>query len=145
MKASKRLKPSSICNCINLRRASRAITQFYDELLRPSGLKVTQYSLLSHLRRLGPLSMNEFSQAIRLERTTLVRNLKLLERMGLISILAAKNSQAYQICITDSGLESLNSAFPYWQQAQKRIKDLLTDEEFLVFLGALQKIESIAP
>ena len=56
-----------------MRRASRAITQFYDKFLMPSGLKVTQYSLLNHLKRLGPLTMNELSQAIRLERTTLMR------------------------------------------------------------------------
>ncbi|WP_018704773.1 MarR family winged helix-turn-helix transcriptional regulator [Anaeromusa acidaminophila] len=141
----KNLKPASICNCTNLRRASRAITQFYDELLKPSGLKVTQYSLLNHLKRLGPLSMSEFSQAIRLERTTLVRNLKILEKMGLISIVAAKKAHANQVCITGSGLESLEMALPYWQQAQERTKELLDEEELCVFFRALQKIESIVP
>ena len=143
MNTNKQLKPASICNCINLRRASRAITQFYDELLLPSGLKVTQYSVLSHLKRLGPLSMSELSKAIRLERTTLVRNLKLLEKMGLVSIAADKASQANQVCITDSGLETLAAARAYWQQAQERAKELFTEEEFLVLRGALQKIESI--
>lgn len=143
MNLNKQLKPSSICNCINLRRASRAITQFYDERLRPSGLKVTQYSLLSHLKRLGPLSMNELSQAIRLERTTLVRNLKLLEKMGFVCITAAQTSQANQVCITGIGLETLATALPYWQQAQERTKELFTEDEFLVLRKALQKIESL--
>lgn len=88
------LKAPSVCECINMRRASQALTQFYDKLLKPSGLKVTQYSLLSHLKRLGPLTMNELSQAIRLERTTLVRNLKPLEKMGLVSMTVEESSQA---------------------------------------------------
>lgn len=143
MNTQKKLKLPSMCNCTNMRRASRAMTQFYDQLLAPSGLKVTQYSLLNHLRRLGPLTMGELSKAIRLERTTLVRNLKPLERMGFISITAAKTSQANQVSITDSGLISLEAAVPYWNQAQEYIKNLFAEEERIIFLGALQKIESI--
>jgi DNA-binding MarR family transcriptional regulator len=89
--------------------------------------------------------MSELSKAIRLERTTLVRNLKLLGKMGLVSISAAKISQAKQVCITDSGLKALEIALPYWQQAQERTKELFTEEELLIFLKALQKIESIVP
>lgn len=145
MKEKKVLKQPSMCHCTNMRRSSRAITQFYDELLKPSGLKVTQYSLLNHLRRLGPLTMNELSQAIRLERTTLVRNLKPLENKGLVSILAEKTSQAHLVHLTEKGLKALEMAFPYWNQAQQELKELLTEEEIDVFMGALQKLESIIP
>lgn len=145
MNTQKKQKTPSVCNCTNMRRASRAMTQFYDKLLAPSGLKVTQYSLLNHLRRLGPLTMSELSKAIRLERTTLVRNLKPLERMGFVSITAEKASQANQVNITESGLKALETAIPYWNQAQEYIKNLFTEEECVVFLGALQKIESIVP
>lgn len=137
------LKSPSPCSCTNIRRASRALTQLYDKLLEPSGLKVTQYSLLRHLRHIGPVTMNEFSQAIRLERTTLVRNLKLLETAGLILIASTTASQAKQICITATGIRALEIALPYWQQAQHRTKELFTEEEFLVFRNALQKIESL--
>ena len=123
-------KSPGICNCTNMRRASRAITQFYDKFLMPSGLKVTQYSLLNHLKRLGPLTMNELSQAIRLERTTLVRNLK---------------PQTNQVNITESGLQALTKALPYWTQAQAAIDSLFSDEERKIFGGALEKIESIVP
>ena len=139
------LKTPSLCNCTNMRRASRAITHLYDELLAPSGLKVTQYSLLNHLKRLGPLTMQEFSQAIRLERTTLVRNLKPLEKMGLIRITAEENSQANKVHITEQGLRSLAAAAPYWEQAQQYITEVLTEEEMSVLLRAVQKIESLVP
>ena len=143
MSTNKQLKPSTICTCINLRRASQTITQFYDDLLRPSGLKVTQYSLLRHLQYFGALSMSELSQATRLERTTLIRNLKVLEKMGLICITTAQAPQANQVCITVSGSEALETARPYWEQAQERTKDLFTADEFLVLRGALRKIESL--
>lgn len=138
-------KQPSICQCTNMRRASRAITQFYDQRLEPSGLKVTQYSLLNHLKRLGSLTMNEFSQAIRLERTTLVRNLRPLEKMGLVSIIAEKTSKARVIHLTEKGLESLEMAVPYWNQAEEYLKELLTAEEIDIFKGVLEKLESIVP
>jgi len=126
-----------------MRRSSRTITQFYDQLLKPSGLKVTQYSLLNHLKRLGPLTMNQLSEAIRLERTTLVRNLKLLEKMGLVTIIAEEKSQARLVHLTENGLNSLERAVPYWNQAQGYLKELLTEEEIRIFMGVLQKLESI--
>lgn len=145
MSTKENLKTPSLCNCTNMRRASRALTQFYDKLLEPSGLKVTQYSLLNHLKRLGPLTMNELSQAIRLERTTLVRNLKPLEKMGLVGMTADENSQARLVHLTERGLAFLAAAAPYWVQAQQAVEELLTPEELDVFKKALQKIESISP
>jgi len=145
MIAKENLKPPSPCNCTNMRRASRALTQFYDKLLEPSGLKATQYSLLNHLKRLGPLTMNELSQAIRLERTTLVRNLKLLEKMGLVTLKAEKNSQARIVFITERGQVLLAAAASHWVQAQQAVEELITPDELDVFKKVLQKIESIKP
>lgn len=138
-------KQPSMCHCTNMRRASRAITQFYDDQLASSGLKITQYSLLNHLKRLGPLTMSELSKAIRLERTTLVRNLKILEKMDLVSMNAEKNSQARLVHLTEKGLQSLEIAVHYWNQAQQQLQELLSEEELRIFRGTLQKIESIIP
>ncbi|SFM28901.1 DNA-binding transcriptional regulator, MarR family [Pelosinus propionicus DSM 13327] len=144
MIAKENLKTPSVCNCTNMRRASRALTQFYDKSLESSGgLKITQYSLLNHLKRLGPLTMNELSQAIRLERTTLVRNLKPLEKMGLVGMTAEENSHARRVHITESGQAILAAAAPYWAQAQQAVDELFTPEELDVFKKALQKIESL--
>ncbi len=145
MTAKENLKTPSVCNCTNMRRASRALTQLYDKLLEPSGLKVTQYSLLNHLKRLGPLTMNELSRAIRLERTTLVRKLKPLEKMGLVGMSAEENSQARLVHLTERGQAFLAAAAPYWAQAQQVVEELFTPEELAVFKKALQKVESISP
>lgn len=137
------LRQPGMCHCANMRRASRVISQLYDKLLAPSGLKVTQYSLLNHLRRLGPLTINELSEAIRLERTTLVRNLKLLETMGLI--IAEKKSRAHTMKLTEQGVKSLQMADPYWNQAQQYMKGLLTEEEMCTLTAVLRKIEAMIP
>jgi hypothetical protein len=68
-------KQPTACNCINLRRASQAITEFYDEILASSGLKISQYLLLRNIKRLGPVSVSSLALEIRLDRTTIVRNL----------------------------------------------------------------------
>lgn len=106
---------------------------------------MTQYSLLNHLRRLGPLTMNELSKAIRLERTTLVRNLQPLENIGLVSIIAEESSKARLVHLTENGLKSLEMAVPYWNQAQQYLKELLTEDEIRIFIEVLQKIESVVP
>jgi len=121
MKIEKNLSNQSLCHCTNLRRASRAITQYYDEMLEPSGLKVTQYGLLNHIRRLGPLTMNELSQAMR------------------------KNSQAKQLNLTEKGAQALAAAAPYWNQAQQQLSELVTEEEEQLFKRVLRKIESLVP
>lgn len=138
-------KPPSRCSCTNMRRAARAVTRFYDEMLTPSGLKTTQYSLLSHLQRLGPLSMNALSAAIRLERTTLVRNLKPLESMGLVAVAAGKGPKAGSVRLTEDGGKTLALAAPYWRQAQEHLQTLLTKEERYIFGTVLQKLESLVP
>jgi len=84
---------------------------------------------LSHLKRLGPLTMNELSEITDLEHTTLIRNLKLLEKKKSVHIHIPKSAKAHLIQLTNKGQNTLNLALPYWQQAQRSIKELLTKEE----------------
>src|SRR5579875_2528229 len=74
------------CNCLAVRQAARHITQFYDELLAPSGLRTTQFSILAKLRRFGPITINALARDLVMDRTTLGRNILPLEREGLIAV-----------------------------------------------------------
>src|SRR6266853_633769 len=74
------------CNCLAVRQAARHITQFYDQLLAPSGLRTTQFSVLAKLRRLGPMTINALAAEMVMDRTTLGRNILPLERDGLIAV-----------------------------------------------------------
>src|SRR5256885_12163149 len=76
------------CACSALRRATRAVTQHYERHFRGSGLRATQFTILATLTQTGPLSISELSAKLGLERTTLSRNLRLIENKGWVSALA---------------------------------------------------------
>src|ERR1700676_4559507 len=85
MIADPRPRPDE-CNCLAIRQAARHVTQFYDQLLAPSGLRTTQYSILGRLQRRGPMPINALAAELVMDRTTLGRNILPLERDGLIEI-----------------------------------------------------------
>ncbi|MDJ0305766.1 MULTISPECIES: MarR family transcriptional regulator [Dehalobacter] len=111
------------CQCNKMRRASRAVTHFYDKILEPSGLKATQYALLVKMKSVGSITMVDLSEACRLDHTTLVRNIKLLEDKEFVESISGKHSKAYTITLTTKGLKSLDEARPHWEQAQQAIKN----------------------
>src|SRR5207237_6455151 len=75
-----------LCNCLAIRQASRHVTQFYDQLLAPSGLRTTQFAILGRLQRSGPMPINALAAVLVMDRTTLGRNILPLERDGVIEI-----------------------------------------------------------
>lgn len=128
----------SICACVNLRRASRAITRIYDKALEPTQLKITQYSVLANVARSGPVTSSKLARLLRLDRTTLVRNLKPLESAGLIENHPdVADSRERAIRITDSGRQVVELARPRWLLAQKQIENRLGPE-------GLQQLGSLA-
>ena len=70
------------CNCFAVRSAARHVTQLYDQLLAPAGLRVTQFSILAKLKHKGPLTINALADDMVMDRTTLGRNIRPLERDG---------------------------------------------------------------
>src|SRR6185436_9794469 len=74
----------SPCVCNTLRMATRAVTQLYDDVLRPSGLRVTQFSILAAIARMGEANLRQLTQALAIDQTTLTRSLALLETAGVI-------------------------------------------------------------
>ncbi len=113
------------CTCFNLRKSSRLMAQFYDHFLQPSGLKNTQFSLLAILSGLGPISITELARELGMDRTTLTRNLKLVERDGLIQVCAGKDARSRIVKITTKGKKMLHRAMSLWEQAQTRVVESL--------------------
>ena len=127
------------CTCFNLRKAARAITQLYDEFLRPSGLRATQFSLLTVIREVGTVSMTELAEAAVMDRTTLKRNLELLEREGLVRIQAGSDARVREVMLTAAAQQKLAEALPYWAKAQAYVTAKLGSgraEQLLSNLGA---------
>jgi DNA-binding MarR family transcriptional regulator len=109
------------CMCHNLRKASRAVTQIYDEVLRPTGLRSTQHSLLRVLEIAGTMSVSKLADLAVMDRTTLARNLELLERERLVRIQPGKDARVREVTLTDSAHKRLAAALPYWEKAQAEV------------------------
>ncbi len=113
------------CTCFNLRKAARAVTQLYDEFLRPANLRATQFSLLGVLAQAGTLSITELAKMAVMDRTTLKRNLELLEREGLVRIRPGTDARVREVSLTPAARERLQAALPYWEQAQAHVSGRL--------------------
>jgi DNA-binding MarR family transcriptional regulator len=109
---------SATCACFNIRKAARVVTQMYDDILRPSGLRTTQLTLLMLLRGHGPMSINALADAAVTDRTTLTRNLAVLQAQKLVRIRRGDDARVRVAELTETGDESIDVAFPLWQRAQ---------------------------
>src|ERR1700745_7817 len=111
------------CNCFAVRAAARHVTQVYDQLLAPAGLRTTQFSVLAKLKRLGALTSNTVARDMVMDRTTLGRNILPLERDGLIRIEAtASDRRAKELHLTKAGEKRLQVARKRWSEAQARFE-----------------------
>lgn len=110
------------CTCFNLRKATRAVTQVYDDAMRPAGLRVTQFTLLAYTYAIGPVPLTKLADAMVTDRTTLARNLEPLVKEGFLSIENGKDRRSRIISITDDGLGKLTEAYPLWKRTQDDVK-----------------------
>jgi DNA-binding MarR family transcriptional regulator len=120
------MKFETPCACTTLRRAARAVTAAYDAALAPSRLRITQFSILRRLARLGPLPVTRLAAEAALDRSTMGRNLNPLERRGLVRIEVGGTDQRERIaCLTAAGEAAIDAALPHWRKAQERIAALV--------------------
>ncbi len=125
--ASKKITGSlNDCTCFNLRKASRAVTQIFDETLQPSGLRATQFSLLAVLSLIGSATVGQLSKELVMDRTTLTRNLKPLEAQNLVRIVPGEDRRTRTLSVTMKGKKAFLKALPHWEEAQNRVIRRLT-------------------
>src|SRR5215213_5258257 len=113
------------CACFNLRKATRAVTQFYDEALRPAGLRVTQFSLLGVIDAFGTARISDLAQAAVMDRTTLTRNLGVLEQEGLVRVEPGADARVRQVSLTPAAHAKRAEAHRHWSRAQTHMTDAL--------------------
>ncbi|GJE58149.1 hypothetical protein MPOCJGCO_0227 [Methylobacterium trifolii] len=107
---------------MTLRRAARAVTSAYDAALEPVGLRVTQFSVLRTLKRLGAVPVTRLALEAALDRSTMGRNLDPLERRGLVQVTVGASDQRERVAqITPAGRAAIEAALPYWRAAQAEI------------------------
>lgn len=119
------------CTNLRLRRLSRLVSRHYDTQVAASGLKTTQYSLLSHVLHLGPLRPVDLARAMNIEASTLTRNLKVLLTAGWVTQTEGPDARSRLIAITDAGRIKRAEAQAHWHTAQLALTDLLGVERVL--------------
>ena len=136
---------SSACTCGRLRRATRALTQLYDDAMAPSGLRVTQFSLLRTLSREGPSKMSALAEALLLDRTALSRTLDPLVHQGLVAVLPGHDARTREAALTRAGTAALRAAEPHWKRAQAAVAGRLGPAKLDALIATLAEIESLHP
>lgn len=116
------------CHCMNLRNAARKVSAVYDAALEPLGITIAQFSLLRRVERLAPVSLTELGRVTEHDRSTIGRNVRLLEKMGLLAQGRGKDQRETMVTLTDAGREALTQGIPLWDACQARIEARLGPE-----------------
>jgi len=131
----------SECNCLAIRQAARHVTQLYDQLFAPTGLRATQFAILSRLRRQGPMTINALAALLVMDRTTLGRNILPLQRDGLIEVVSSDaDRRRRELRLTDAGLAKHTAALESWSMAQQRFEDVFGNNRAAALRGLLREV-----
>jgi DNA-binding MarR family transcriptional regulator len=114
----------SLCNGAALRKATRRLSQLYDSVLAPCGLKLSQHSTLAHIDRAGAPNMSDLAKDMVLDRSALSHNLKPLERDGFIESLPDEtDKRGRRVALTPAGKQKLAESKALWNEAQLRFEN----------------------
>src|SRR3954467_15924555 len=130
------------CVCFNLRRVTRMVTQFYDAQMRRHGIRPTQGSILSVLMAKDGWNMAELSDWLGMERTTLVRNLRPLQRDGLVQAVGGGRGNRVELTITPEGRKLIEKLAPAWKSAQSAAVKTLGEKRWSAILCDLETAAS---
>lgn len=131
-------KSRTTCVSFNLRKAARAVSQFYDSTLQNSGLRNTQFSLLMAIHNHGPLTVNDLAENMVMDQTTVSRNVSILQKQGYIEMVPGRDMRTRPLSITNKGQIVLQTALPLWKAAQAHMAKKLGDKGMKVLLEGLQ-------
>lgn len=111
------------------RRTARHLTREYDRVLKPAGLKLTQYSVLANLVRNGAMSITALAERLAMDRTTMTRNLRPLARAGWIVVRDGPDRRSRSVDITPAGRRLYKQALPLWQSAEQSFRQAMGRDE----------------
>ncbi len=131
------------CACFNLRKASRALTRFFDKTMQPGELRGTQFSILVMLSVVELETVTRLSETLVMDRTTLTRNLRPLAKRGLIHLSQGEDKRTRTVALTPLGRKALADAYPHWETAQSLIVRRLGRKRFQSLLHDLSEISSL--
>ena len=136
---------SPACACGRLRRATRALTQLYDDAMVPAGLRITQFSLLRTLASVASITISDLAARQLLDRTALSRNLDPLVEQGYVEVVRGRDARTRKVAITRKGASALLAAEPYWTRTQREVAARLGADRLDALIGILGELESLHP
>jgi DNA-binding MarR family transcriptional regulator len=119
---SQSLLPTLPCMCGTFRRTSRALTQVYEQALRPFGLRATQFTILQALSRSGEVSQGRLGEMLAMDSTTLTRTLQIMSRQSWIAERRGEDRRERWLRLAKAGEAQLNRALPVWEKVQSRLR-----------------------
>jgi len=128
-----------------MRQAARQVTQLYDRHLSASGLRTSQLSILVNLSRSGPQSIHDLAISLVMDRTTLGRGIRPLERDGLIEIGEGADGRTKSLKLTAAGRKKLAQALPHWKAAQTEFETAFGAKEAAALRATLDRVVNIIP
>lgn len=116
--------------CASFRRASRALTQVYDETLRPHGLRATQFTILQVLSRASDVTQSELGRILAMDSTTLTRTLEIMDRHGWVARRRGRDRREWRFRLAKKGVAQLERALPHWTEVQAGLRHRLGDNRW---------------
>ena len=135
--------PDLLCMCGNFRRASRALTQLYDDALRPVGLRATQFTILQVLSRTGEVSQGELGKILAMDSTTLTRTLRIMGREGWIAERRGEDRRERLLRLAKAGRYQFNRALPSWEKAQAQLGRQLGDKRWHALMNLTNEVTTL--
>ena len=133
----------SACYCTNLRRSANVITDYYNDIFRDTDITAAQYYMLVNISRLGETTAGELADLIGLERSTLVRNLKILVRKGWVSDAPKGHGIRNMFSLTGKGVDTVNQAKDRWDKAQADLLEFLGEEDVNAIIRISEKLQDL--
>ena len=131
------------CTCGELRKATRAITLLYDNAFKSTGLLSTQFNVLQAIYNIDSIRISDLANKLGMDRTTLTRNLSVLERQGFIKISQGKDQRTRIVTATQKGRSAVSKTILLWNEVQRKVKQEMGENswrELMQNLGQLLKV-----
>ena len=135
--------PALPCMCASFRRASRALTQLYDDALRHLGLRATQFTILQALSLAGEVSQGDLARILAMDSTTLTRTLQIMGREGWIAERRGEDRRERLLRLAKAGRYQFNRALPSWEKAQAQLGRQLGDKRWRALMKLTNEVATL--
>src|SRR6202142_4513708 len=135
--------PKLPCMCGSFRRASRALTQLYENALRPLGLRATQFTILQALSLAGEVTQSQLGEMLAMDSTKLTRTLRIMDREGWIAERRGEDRRERWLRLSKAGEAQFKRAVPAWEKVQSRLRRQLGEESWKGLLDITHEITNM--